>query len=183
LIGSKISRRYAKALLSIGQEDGQYEVYGQNLQEFAGFCSANTEFFQVISNQLFSVEDRKKVLELALGKGPFSNVVKNFLKLLLDKNRIRAIEDISDYYSRLTDEISNITRAEIITARPLKTEALDKLKKALAGLTSKEVRTEVKEDESLIGGLVAKIGDLVLDGSVRAQLDGLKESLKRGEHS
>ncbi|MDY6971610.1 MAG: ATP synthase F1 subunit delta [Thermodesulfobacteriota bacterium] len=183
MIGSKISKRYAKALLSIGQEDGQYGVYGQNLQEFAVFCSANTEFFQVISNQLFSVEDRNKVLEFVLEQGAFSDVLNNFLRLLLDKNRIGAIEDISDYYSKLTDEISNVTRAEIITARPLKPEALDKLEKALAVLTSKEVRTEVKEDESLIGGLVARIGDLVLDGSVRAQLDGLKESLKRGEHN
>jgi F-type H+-transporting ATPase subunit delta len=110
-------------------------------------------------------------------------VIKNFLRLLVDKKRFGAIEDISDYYSRLTDEISNITRADIVTAKPLKTKALEKLKKALAELTSKEVKTEVKEDESLIGGLVVKIGDLVLDGSVKAQIEGLKESLKRGEYN
>jgi F-type H+-transporting ATPase subunit delta len=183
LIDSKISRRYAKALLSIGQEDGRYETYGKNLQEFAGFCSANNEFFNVISNQLFSVEDRKKILEVVLAKSDFSDMIKNFLKLLIDKKRFGAIEDISDYYSRLTDEISNITRAEIVTAKPLKTEALEKLKKSLAELTSKEVKTEVKEDEALIGGLVVKIGDLVLDGSVKAQIEGLKESLKRGEYN
>lgn len=181
MIGSRISRRYAKALLSLGQEDGHYEEYGKNLNEFASFCSINSEFFQVVSNQIFSVEDRKRVLEVALGKSTFSDVVKNFLRLLLDKNRIGVIKEITDYYSRLTDELSNIIRADIITARPLKTEALKRLKKALKGLTSKDVRTEVKEDKSLIGGLIAKIGDLVLDGSVKAQLEGLRESLKRGE--
>jgi F-type H+-transporting ATPase subunit delta len=181
LIGSKISRRYAKALLSIGQEDGQYEVYGQNLQEFADFCSTNGEFFQVISNQIFSIEDRKRLLEVGLDKSTFSDVVKNFLRILLEKNRIGAIEDITDYYSKLTDDISNITRADIITARPLKQDALGKLEKALTGLTSKEVKIAVKEDKSLIGGVIAKIGDLVLDGSVKAQVQGLKESLKRGE--
>ncbi|UCF82885.1 MAG: ATP synthase F1 subunit delta [Desulfobacteraceae bacterium] len=181
MIGSRISRRYAKALLSLGQEDGHYEEYGKNLNEFASFCSINSEFFQVVSNQIFSVEDRKRVLESALGKSTFSDVVKNFLRLLLDKNRIGVIKEITDYYSRLTDELSNIIRADIITARPLKTEALKRLKKALKGLTSKDVRTEVKEDKSLIGGLIAKIGDLVLDGSVKAQLEGLRESLKRGE--
>jgi len=183
LIGSKISRRYAKALLSIGQEDGQYETYGQNLQEFRGFCATNKEFSKVISNQLFSVEDRRKILDIALEKSEFSDLVKNFLRLLLDKKRINDIEGISDHYSSLTDELSNITRADIITAKPLKTEALDKLKKALAELTSKDVRADVKEDESLIGGLVVKIGDLVLDGSVKAQIEGLKESLKRGEYN
>ncbi len=183
MIGSKISRRYAKALLSLGQDDGHYEEYGQNLNEFASFCSSNNEFFQVVSNQIFPVEDRKKVLEAVLEKSPFSNIVKNFLKLLIDKNRIAAIGGITDYYSRLTDELSNITRADIITAKPLKTKALDKLKKALTGLTSKDVRTDVKQDDSLIGGLIVKIGDLVLDGSVKAQLEGLKESLKRGEYN
>lgn len=183
MIGSRISRRYAKALLSLGQEDGHYEEYGKNLNEFASFCSINSEFFQVVSNQIFSVEDRKRVLEAALGKSTFSDVVKNFLRLLLDKNRIGVIKEITDYYSRLTDELSNIIRADIITARPLKTEALKRLKKALKGLTSKDVRTEVKEDKSLIGGLIAKIGDLVLDGSVKAQLEGLRESLKRGEYN
>jgi F-type H+-transporting ATPase subunit delta len=81
----------------------------------------------------------------------------------------------------LTDESLNFSRAEIITARPLKTEAASKLVETLKNLTSKEVKTVVKQDESLIGGLIVKIGDLVLDGSVKAQLDGLKESLKRGE--
>ena len=183
MIGSKISRRYAKALLSLGQEDGQYEKYGRDLQEFGDFCSANREFFRVISSQIFPVEERKKVLDLVLEKSPFSDTLKNFLRLLVDKNRIGALGEVADYYSRLTDEISNVTRAHIITARALHDEHLGELEKALAELTSKEVKMEVKEDESLIGGLIVKIGDLVLDGSVRAQLKGLKESLRRGEYS
>jgi len=183
LIDSKISRRYAKALLSLGREDGQYEDYGRNLQEFGQFCSANREFFQVVSSQIFSVEERKKILDLVLEKSPFSDTLKNFLRLLLDKNRIGALEEIADYYSRLTDEISNVTRAEVITARALKNEHMDKLQQALTKLTSKKVKMDVKEDESLIGGLIVRIGDLVLDGSVMAQLKGLKESLRRGEYS
>lgn len=177
MIGSKISRRYAKALLGLGKDDGHYEEYGQNLNDFSGFCSANDEFLRVVSNQVFSVEDRKKVLEVVLGKSGYADVVKNFLRLLLDKNRIGVIQEITDYYSRLTDELSNIIRADIVTARPIKTETLKRLKKALKGLTSKDVSTEVIEDDSLIGGLVVKIGDLVLDGSVKAQLEGLSESL------
>ena len=53
MIGSKISRRYAKALLGLGQEDGQFRVYGENLQEFSEFCLVNMDFFLVISNRLF----------------------------------------------------------------------------------------------------------------------------------
>ena len=183
MTGSKISKRYAKALLSLGQEDGKYMEYGENLKDFSGFCADNQEFLKVIANPVFSVEDRKKVLNEVLTKATYADLVKNFLRLLLDKNRMRGIADISAYYTRLTDEISNIIRADIITARPLKDEAMGKLESVLAKMTSKEVKVEVEEDESLIGGLVVKIGDLVLDGSVRAQLEGLKESLKRGEYN
>jgi len=183
LTGSKISKRYAKALLSLGQEDGKYVEYGDSLKEFAALCAENPEFRKVISNPVFSVDDRKEVLNAVLEKSAFSDYVKNFLRLLLDKNRISGIQDVSANYIRLTDEILNIIRADIITARPLKNEAMDKLDAVLAKITSKTVKTNVEEDESLIGGLVVKIGDLVLDGSVRAQLEGLKESLKRGEYN
>ena len=144
--------------------------------------SLNEEIVQVLSNQLFALEDRKKVLEYILEKSTFADVVKNFLRLLLDKNRIDAVSEISNHYAKLTDEISNVTRAEVITAKPLKDDALAKLRSTLKQLTSKEVKTKVSEDEALIGGIVVKIGDLVLDGSIKAQLEGLKESLKRGEN-
>lgn len=176
MIGTRLSRRYAKALFSLGQEDGEFEQYGRDLMEFAGFCRQNEDFRQVISNPIFAVEDRKGILQTVLDRSSLSDIVKNFLNLLLDKNRIRAIEEMAEYYSKLTDEVSNIARAEIITARPLKGEALERVERSLEDLTSKKIRSEVREDRGLIGGIVVKIGDLVLDGSVKAQLEGLKES-------
>jgi len=183
LISSKISRRYAKALFGIGREDGNHETYGKCLEEFARFCEENENFFKVVSSKIFSTEERIRVLEAVLAKSDFPDVVKNFLRVLLDKDRIGAISGIAQHYRKLTDEVSNITRANIITARPLKQEALEELKQGLERLTGKTVVPDVSEDDSLIGGVVVKIGDMILDGSVRAQLEGLKESLKRGEYS
>ncbi|RLB44350.1 MAG: F0F1 ATP synthase subunit delta [Deltaproteobacteria bacterium] len=183
LISSKISRRYARALFGIGREDGNYELYGKALTEFVRFCEENHTFYRVISSKIFSTEERIRVLEAVLSKSDFPDVVKNFLRVLLDKERIEAIAGIAEYYQKLTDEVSNITRANIITARPLKQDALEKLKQGLEKLTGKTVVPQVSEDDSLIGGVVVKIGDMILDGSVRAQLEGLKESLKRGEYS
>ena len=176
MIGTRLSRRYAKALFSLGQEDGKFEQYGRDLMEFAGFCRQNEDFGRVISNPIFAVEDRKGILQTVLDRSSLSDIVKNFLNLLLDKGRIGAIEDIAAHYSRLTDEASNIARAEIITARPLKEEALERVERSLEDLTSKKIRSEVREDQGLIGGIVVKVGDLVLDGSVKAQLEGLKGS-------
>jgi len=176
LIGSKVSKRYAKALFSLGQEDGNFEQYGRELFEFVKFFRDNEDFRKVMSNPIFALEDRKKILEIVLDKSNFSGLMKNFLHLLLDKNRMEAIEAIADHYSGLTDAISGIARAEIITAMPLKQEALGGIEESLERLTSKKIKTEVRENKDLIGGIVVRIGDLVLDGSVRAQLEGLKES-------
>ena len=176
MIRSKVSKRYAKALFSLGQEDGNLEQYGSQLSAFASFFRNNAEFGQVIANPIFAVEDMKRVLQAVLEKSSFSDMVKNFFYLLLEKDRIGAIESITEYYARLTDEVSNVARAEIIAARPLKEEALERIERSLERLTSKKIRSEIKEDQDLIGGIVVKIGDMVLDGSVKAQLEGLKES-------
>lgn len=176
MIGSKVAKRYAKALFDLGQEDSQYEKYGQDLSEFVAFCEQNNEFRQVISNPIFPVDDRKKILDMILEKSDFSEIVKSFLRLLLDKNRIGVIEAIAIHYQVLTDKVSDIARAEITTARPLKAESLERLEKALETLTSKQIKSEVKEDRDLVGGIVVRIGDMVFDGSIKAQLEGLKES-------
>ncbi len=178
---SRISKRYAGALFSLGQEDGSFSTYGRELDEFKDFFLKNYDFGNAVSNPIYKLEERKSILKFVLDRSNFSELVKNFLNLLLDKNRIGSIEAISDKYSALTDEASNIAHAEIITARPLQDDALRKVVESLKAMTSKDIKSEVKEDPELIGGIVVKIGDLVLDGSVKAQLEGLKESFKRGE--
>lgn len=178
---STISKRYARALFSLGQEDGSFADYGRELQEFSEFYKENVDFGNAISNPLYRMEERKKVLKFVLDKSNFSVLVMNFINLLLDKNRINAIGSITENYEKLTDEALNIAHAEIILARPLKENALEMVIKSLEELTSKEIKSNIKEDPELIGGIVVRIGDLVLDGSVKTQLEGLKESFKRGE--
>ncbi len=176
MIGSKVSKRYARALFSIGREDGNYDRYGKELSEFAEFFAKNRDFREVISNPVFTLEERKNILKVVLERSDFSDIVKNFLNLLLEKDRISEIEAIKEHYSLLTDEVSNIARAEIITAMDLKQEVKDRLISALEKMTSKKIKASIKKDPDIIGGVVVKIGDLVLDGSVKAQIRGLVES-------
>ncbi len=177
---SRIAKRYAKALFSLGQEEGRFEQYGMELKEFTDLCREQPEFEAVMVNPVFAVEDRKKILLAVLERSGFSETVQRFLKLLLDKDRMEAVAEVAVYYENLWDEAVNVARAKIVTARRLKEGALKALESSLEELTSKKIKSEVDEDPSLIGGVVVKIGDLVLDGSVKAQLEGLKESLKRG---
>jgi len=177
LTGSKVAKRYAKALFSIGQEDRKVEEYAKTLIAFMELYRENPEFAGSISTRIFAMEDRKRVLEAVLDRSGLSGPVRNFISLLLDRDRIGEVEGITKYYGRLMDEASNIARAEVFVPRPLKTDALNRLEKSLGQMISKQVKLEVREDPSLIGGIMVKVGDLVLDGSMKAQLRGLRESL------
>ncbi len=179
---SKIAKRYAQALLEIGKEDGNYKQYGEEIKEFADLCSKNKELFYVLSSPVFSVDERMKVLDSILEKTNFSQITKNFLRVLLERGRISSIKEIVEYYTKLMYEVLGIVKAKVITAKPIKKKTLKRLVKALEKFTSKKIEPEVEVDESIIGGVIVKIGDLILDGSITAQLKGLKESIKRGEY-
>jgi F-type H+-transporting ATPase subunit delta len=181
LTRSKVSKRYARALLSLGLEEGRYQEYGKELRAFADFYESRPELNQAISNPAFTLVDRKEILKAVLARSATSQTIRNFLNLLLDKNRITALGEISALYEQLTDEVSNIVRAEVVVYRPLAGEAEGRLGKALEQMTAKKVRMSVRQDKGIVGGIIVKIGDLVVDGSVRAQVQGIKESLKRGE--
>ncbi len=181
MIRSRVAKRYAKALLSLGQEDGKFREYGKELDDFSIFFEANKELREILTSPAFVVGDRKKILKDLLARSDYSDMVKNFLNLLLDKNRMDAIREVSTYYEKLMDEVSQIARVDVLSPMPLKEDAARRLEKALEEMTSKKIRMEMKEDKGLIGGLVVRIGDLVFDGSIKAQIEGLKESLGRGE--
>lgn len=176
MIRSKVAKRYARALFSIGKEDGNYEKYGKELSDFVDFFVKNRDFREVISNPVFTLEERREILKVVLDRSDFSEIVKNFLNLLLEKDRIGEIEAIKEHYFLLTDEISNVARAEIITAMDLKQDLMDRLISALERMTSKKIKANIRKDPDIIGGVVVKIGDLILDGSVKAQIRGLVES-------
>jgi len=181
VISARIARRYAKALLAIGREDGQAEAYKEELAGFAKLMADSKELEQAISNPLYASEDRRKVLEVIVEKIAPSKIMASFLFLLFDKGRIKYLGDIRFFYEKLTDELANIVRADVVSAVKLPEESVEKIKAALTKKTGKEVTIESRVDPSLIGGMITKIGDLVLDGSVKTQLKSLEESLQRGE--
>ncbi len=178
---SAIARRYAKALILIGKEDGNAETYRQELETIVALLDKEPMLEQAVSNPLYIALSRRNVLVTVIDKLEVSKVIKSFVLLLFDKARINFLRDVTFNYSVLADELKGIVRADLATATELTEETLEQIRNSLSKMTGKSVSLEAKTDTSLIGGIVTRIGDLVLDGSIKTQLQNMRESLKRGE--
>ena len=176
-----IARRYAKALLLIGKEDGLAETYKAELAGVSELIESEKELGQALTNPLYNAANRKKVLESVIAKLDLSKAMQSFLLLLFDKGRFGFLSTINDFYQKLADELKGIARASLVSASELSSETIEKIRVALSDRTGKDIILEVEQDPSLIGGIVTRLGDLVLDGSIRTQLLNMRESLKRGE--
>lgn len=176
-----ISRRYARALLTLGTEDGNYLKYGEELKAFSELLKKEPQARYILESPIYDFSSRKKLLAAILERTGFSATVKYFLQLLLEKGRIPYLDDIVTYYGQLTDEVRNIKRATVTTAVPLAADIVDRIQTVLKDVVQKDVVVTIKEDPSIIGGIIAQVGDLTLDGSLRTQLRSLQESLRRGE--
>ncbi|MDD2390979.1 MAG: ATP synthase F1 subunit delta [Desulfobacterales bacterium] len=176
-----ISRRYAKALLLIGKEEGKAEKYRAELDEISGLIFGEKQLAQVLTNPLYDSTGRKNVLKALLKKLKLSKTMASFLLLLFDKGRIGFLANINEFYNKLADELKGIAQASLVSATELSSETIEKIRAALSKKTRKEIILEVEQDPGLIGGIVTRMGDLVLDGSIKTQMLNLRESLKRGE--
>jgi F-type H+-transporting ATPase subunit delta len=176
-----IARRYAKALLLIGKEDGQTETYREELNTIAELVKSQNVLEQALVNPLYNAADRKKVLKAVLDKMSLSKVMNAFMLLLFEKGRVGFLSNINEFYQKLADELKGVARASLVSATALSSETVEKIRASLSKKTGKDIILEIDEDPGLIGGIVTRIGDLVLDGSVKTQLLNMRESLKRGE--
>jgi F-type H+-transporting ATPase subunit delta len=176
-----IARRYAKALLLIGQEDGNTQLYRDELDGVTRALAAQPDLQRTISNPLYNADGRRGLLSAVIQKLKPSKEMQQFLLLLFDKGRFGFIEEVNDFFQKLADEQKGVARASLVSATELSSDAVDKIREALAKRTGKDIILDVQQDPELIGGIVTKIGDLVLDGSIKTQLVNMRESLKRGE--
>ncbi len=181
MIDMTVARRYAKALLTLGKEDGKYKEYGDALRGFAALLEREAELKDALLNPIYGREDRHKLLLHLIKTLELAPMVANLLKLMFDKHRLGALPGVTLAYQQLVDELENVSRAKVKAAIPLDEAVQKRLRKTLEKLTGSTVVMEVEEDPAIIGGILARVGDLVLDGSVRTQLSSLRESLIKGE--
>ncbi|MDR1396833.1 MAG: ATP synthase F1 subunit delta [Desulfarculales bacterium] len=176
-----IAKRYARALLETGLESGQETLYGQQLGMIYDNFQQVPEIMQIFTNPAISRQERKDLWRNLLDRMNPDKIVRNFLLLLLDRKRLLYFDHIINYYNELLDEHQGIKRASVRSVEELDASAVKELTSRLEAMVGKKIILEVKGDPSLIGGMVAQIGDLVLDGSLKNELARLKDSLTRGD--
>ncbi|MDR1041733.1 MAG: ATP synthase F1 subunit delta [Deltaproteobacteria bacterium] len=168
---SILATRYARALLSIGEEDGKYKEYGEELARFAEAMDAARPESGVLDSPVYPGELRGRILEAVLAKAGLSQTVGNFARLLYARGRIGILSAAARAYGRLTDEKDGILRGTVFTPSPIGDPDLEALREALrVYLGGSRIELVQASDPSLIAGISVKVGDLVLDGSLKSQL-------------
>ena len=177
VMGGSVARRYARALFGIGVDAGKFEALGDELGELATLWNESDELRQALENPVFKPAEKRAVLERILPQVAPTPEVQRFVLLLLDRRRIVLLPAIARAYRDLTDAHVGRVRAEVISAEMLTPATLDRVRRSLEQRTGKKVIINSTVDPDLIGGVVARVGDLVLDGSVRTQLEDLRREV------
>jgi F-type H+-transporting ATPase subunit delta len=176
---SIVVRRYAKALFGVGKEENALDAYNGNLSTLSELAAGQPEIMDALTNPQYPLDTRENVA-VQLGKAIGApQVMVNFLRLLVQKRRAAIIPDIAIVFQNMVDADRNISRGSVVTAVPLTEPLQKKVQATLEKITGKKVILSNLVDPSIIGGVVAKVGDLVLDGSIKSQLAGLKDTIKR----
>lgn len=177
MISSDLAKRYARAFFDIAVEEGKIEEYGKELVSFASMVLQNKALQEFLANPIFELKSKKAVVEELLGLVKMSERTANFLRLLVDKQRIGMLGEVENAYKELMDKSLKKVRVSVRTAYPLTAELEQTLKQRVAEMTGKEVEMTVEDDTALIGGLVVRVGDTLYDGSIKAQLGNIRKLL------
>ncbi len=173
MASGSLARRYAKAVIEMGSTD----QIGLDLRTLAKAMKESVELQTVLTNPAIRRADRRRVLDGLLQLISANPLTKNLVYLLLDGERLSELGGISRELDAMIEAKGGRITAEVTSARPLDPAQLSQITAALEKLSGKKVTIHKKEDPDLLGGVVAKVGDRVYDGSLRTQLRNLREDL------
>ena len=180
MINNLLARRYAKSLVQIGSEDGLIDLFRDELTEIEHIFSANADLRAVFGNPAFTSEQKKEIMKELVARIKCSELIGNFLSLLVDKNRVAFLGQIVQAYGILADDFTGIIRPVVRTAFALDDSQIAAIQAALESKTGKSIVPQVTVDKGLLGGVVTQIGDIAYDSSVKTQLKRIQDILQKG---
>lgn len=173
-----VARRYAKALIETGQETGKSKEIARELRDISATFLSNPEVLGFLLNPMYKLDDRMGLIEKIGDSLKLSDPVTRFLVILVERRRIRVFQDICNEYYRMEDEIAGRIRARVESSVDLTDNLKIDIKDKLQKLTNKEVVLTIDKNPNLIGGLVVRVGNMIFDGSVKTQLERVRQRLR-----
>jgi len=173
---SVAASRYAKALLDV-LYPSKAEKGREQLSQFTTVLSQQTDARVVLENPTVATERRRDLLNKIGDALALEPPVRNFLGLLIDRNRLDLLNEISSTYETLLNERLGVVKARVTSALELDSKQKDQVVTRLEAITGKKIQMEVLVDPSLIGGLIAQVGSTIYDGSIRQQLETFRNGL------
>ena len=172
----ELIRGYAEALFRVVQAEGELDRVEDELFRFGKVLESNHELKQVLSDQSIDKVQRTKVLDELLGDKVTPHTL-GLLNFVVEQGRARHLPEILEELTRLAAEARNSVVAEVTSAVPLDQSQQEELAKALSKATGKHVEVKVIVDPSVIGGIRATVGDMVIDGTVKKKLEALRSQV------
>ena len=172
-----IARRYASALADVILQRGEAKEVQQELQQWEELLQSNAALQEVFRNPTIALDQKRAVLNKLIDRAQPRPTTTNFLKVLLQNQRLTELPEINRKLAEILDERAGMVAAIVKTARPVPDDIQQSLEQRLTAVTQKKVRLNFEQDPDLIGGLVTRIGSTVFDGSVRNQLEQIKERM------
>lgn len=179
MIMGSIARRYAKALFSLAVEKGRVEAWSESLLGLGKALEAAPELRDVLQNPAYAREQKRAIVQKLAEAAKLDAEPANLLFLLGDRNRLGSLKDVVAAYGELADLELGRLRAKVTSAVALDEAAIAAIAERLSAATKKKVLVERAVDPAILGGVVAQVGSLVYDGSVRTQLEDLRTALKQ----
>jgi F-type H+-transporting ATPase subunit delta len=172
-----VARRYASALADVVIERREEREVQSEIRSWASMIADNPQLKEVFANPTVAYDDKRSVLEELLARTRVRETTGSFLRVLLRNQRLAQLPEIAERFGQILDERGGVVAAEITTARPISEELKKALHDSLASATGRTVRLTFATDEAIIGGLVARIGSTIFDGSIESNLERLAEGL------
>ena len=179
MILGALSRRYAKAVFQLAQENRSDETTGEEMQSFSQILTTSP-LGSVLSNPAYDLTKRRNILSEISKSLQLSPLMTRFLLLLLERQRLDYVPAIAAQYAKLLNDAKGRAEARVISATALEAAAREKLRLRLQEVSGKEVRLQSDMDPGLIGGIVIDFEGKTYDGSIRNHLEALKERIERG---
>lgn len=172
-----IARRYSSALADVVMQSGNVDTVAAELKDWESMIVGNQNLHTAFSNPAIAHMAKERLLDQLIARSNPSKTTANFLKVLLRNSRLTELPQINERFTAVIDERRGVTSASVTSARELTEEEKADLKANLQKMTGMEVDLQFEIDKNVIGGAVTRLGSTVYDGSVKTQLELLKQQM------